>query len=61
MLTYSDACGTYTYGKLIYLMQDAPCAMDFSVRAEIRTVSRVLQEKEGLAMLDDEDTPIGIA
>jgi len=52
---------TYTYGKLIYLMQDAPCAMDFSVRAEIRTVSRVLQEKEGLGMLDDEDTPIGVA
>jgi len=45
-----------SYGKLIYLMQDAPSAMDFSVKADIRTVFSVLTEKKGIALLEDEDT-----
>ena len=42
--------------KQIYLMQDAPSAMDFSVKADIRTVFSVLTEKKGIALLEDEDT-----
>jgi len=49
-----------SYGKLIYLMQDAPSAMDFSVKSDIRTVHSVLDEKDGLALLEDEDTPQAI-
>ena len=49
-----------TYGKLIYLLQDSPSAMDFSLKGDIKTVHSVLEEKGGLEMLEDEDAVVAI-
>ena len=49
-----------SYGKLIYLLQDSPSAIDFSLKADIRTVYSVLEEKEGLGLLEDADTAAAI-
>lgn len=49
-----------SYGKLIYMLQDAPAAIDFSLQADIRTVYSVLEDKGGLDLLEDPDTPVAI-
>jgi hypothetical protein len=49
-----------SYGKLIYLLQDSASALSFSLKADIRTVYSVLEGKDGLALLEDEDTATAI-
>ncbi|EKX41270.1 hypothetical protein GUITHDRAFT_96082 [Guillardia theta CCMP2712] len=44
-----------TYGKLIYLMQDAPSAIDLDVAADIHTVYNFLEARDALEVLADED------
>ena len=46
--------------KIIYLLQDSASALSFSLKADIRTVYSVLEEKKGLALLEDEDTAAAI-
>lgn len=43
-----------TYGKLIYILQDSPATLDFSVHQPVKTVYSFLKAKDGLALLEDE-------
>ena len=43
-----------TYGKLIYILQDSPAALDFKVQAPVKTVYSFLKAKDGLGILEDE-------
>lgn len=46
-----------TYGKLMYMMMDAmrPNLINMEVYSPISCVNSFLEEKEGLALLDDEN------
>jgi hypothetical protein len=43
-----------TYGKLIYILQDSPAALDFNVHAPVKTVYSFLKAKDGLGVLEDD-------
>jgi hypothetical protein len=44
-----------TYGKLIYLMQDAPSVLPFNLHTPIKSVHLFLSERDGLGVLADEE------
>ena len=49
-----------SYGKLMYILQDAPSAIDLSLKTEIKSVHSFLEARGGLALLDDPETVIAI-
>ena len=48
-----------TYGKLIYILQDSPQSIEFSVKKDLVTVHSFLSARGGLELLEDED--LGVA